>query len=81
MKTLILTKKSSHARDPRSAIGSQFSQILPAEGHLTCLAEPEEVNAAWRRWSCDLLKPDGLYPTWAASENTKFLKLKALMNC
>lgn len=78
MKTLIITEKSSQARDLRSAIGGQFGQILPAEGHLIRLAEPEEVNAAWKRWSCDLLKPDGLYPTRAAGEKTKSLKLKAI---
>jgi len=45
MKTLIITDKSSQARDLRAALADRFGQILPAEGHLLRLAEPEEVNA------------------------------------
>jgi DNA topoisomerase-3 len=78
MKTLIIVEKPSQARDLRAAIGNRFGEILPAEGHLIRLAEPDEVNAAWKRWSCDLLKPDGLYPTRAAREKTKSAKLKAI---
>jgi DNA topoisomerase-3 len=51
MKTLIITEKSSQAKDMRAALGDRFRQILPAEGHLLRLAEPEEVNAEWKRWS------------------------------
>ncbi|MDN2584280.1 DNA topoisomerase [Aquibium sp. ELW1220] len=78
MKTVIIVEKPSQARDLKAAIGSRFGEILPAEGHLIRLAEPEEVNAGWNRWSCDLLKPDGLYPTRAAREKTKSLKLTAI---
>jgi DNA topoisomerase-3 len=78
MKTLIIVEKPSQARDLRAAIGSRFGEILPAEGHLIRLAEPDEVNPDWKRWSCDLLKPDGLYPTRAAREKTKSAKLKAI---
>ena len=78
MKTVIIVEKPSQARDLRAAIGNRFGDILPAEGHLIRLAEPDEVNAAWKRWSCDLLKPDGLYPTRAAREKTKSAKLKAI---
>lgn len=78
MKTVIIVEKPSQARDLRAAIGSRFGEILPAEGHLIRLAEPDEVNAGWKRWSCELLKPDGLYPTRAAREKTKSAKLKVL---
>jgi len=78
MKTLIITEKSSQAKDMRAALGDRFGQILPAEGHLLRLAEPEEVNAAWKRWSCTLLKPDGLYPTRPAADGNKPSKLKAI---
>ena len=78
MKTLIIVEKPSQARDLRAAIGSRFGEILPAEGHLIRLAEPDEVNAGWKRWSCELLKPDGLYPTRAAREMTKSAKLRAI---
>jgi DNA topoisomerase-3 len=78
MKTLIITEKSSQAKDMRAALGDRFGQILPAEGHLLRLAEPEEVNAEWKRWSCTLLKPDGLYPTRPATDGNKPSKLKAI---
>jgi DNA topoisomerase-3 len=85
VKTLIITEKYSQAKDLRAAIGSKFGQILPAEGHLLRLAEPDEVNADWKRWSCTLLKPDGLYPTRPATGGNKAAKLKAiktaLKNC
>src|SRR3954469_3513711 len=85
MKTLIITEKSSQVKDMRAALGDRFGQILPAEGHLLRLAEPEEINAEWKRWSCTLLKPDGLYPTCPAADGNKPSKLKAiagaLKNC
>jgi len=42
MATLIITEKTSQARDLRAALGDGFGQILPAEGHLLRLAEPHE---------------------------------------
>ena len=78
MKRLVITEKSSQAKDLRAALGDRFGQILPAEGHLLRLAEPDEVNPAWKQWSCILLKPDGLYPTRPAGEGNKPAKLKAI---
>ena len=78
MKSLIITEKSSQAKDLRAALGDRFGQILPAEGHLLRLAEPEEVNAEWKRWSCALLQPDELYPTRPMNEGNKPAKLKAI---
>jgi DNA topoisomerase III len=78
MATLIITEKTSQARDLRAALGDRFGQIRPAEGHLLRLAEPHEVNASWKSWACVLLKPDGLYPTRPASEGNKPVKLKAI---
>jgi len=78
MRRLIITEKSSQARDLRAALGDRFGQILPAEGHLLRLAEPDEVNPAWKQWSCILLKPDGLYPTRPSAEGNKPAKLKAI---
>ena len=63
MKTVIIAEKGSQARDIRAAIGDRHGQVLPAEGHLLRLAEPEEVDPAWQRWSFALLKPEGFYPT------------------
>jgi DNA topoisomerase III len=78
MRTLIITEKSSQARDLRAALGDRYGQVLPAEGHLLRLAEPEEVNPEWKRWSCTLLQPDGLYPTRPAAQGNKPAKLKAI---
>jgi len=78
MSILIITEKTSQARDLRAALGDRFGQILPAEGHLLRLAEPHEVEASWKNWTCVLLKPDGLYPTRPATEGNKPAKLKAI---
>ena len=43
---IIITEKSSQARDVRAAVGNRYGAILPAEGHLILLREPEEVNPA-----------------------------------
>ncbi|ATQ69187.1 MULTISPECIES: DNA topoisomerase [Methylosinus] len=78
MATLIITEKSSQAKDLRAALGARYGQILPAEGHLLRLAEPDEINPAWKSWSCVVLKPDGLYPTRAAAQGNKPAKLAAI---
>ena len=58
---IVITEKASQAKDVRTAVGSRYGAVFPAEGHLLDLCEPEDVNPAWKRWSTDLLKPDGLY--------------------
>lgn len=78
MATLIITEKTSQARDLRSALGDRIGQILPAEGHLLRLAEPHEVEATWKSWASVLLKPEGLYPTKPATQGSKPAKLKAI---
>jgi DNA topoisomerase-3 len=78
MATLIITEKTSQARDVAAALGDRVGKILPAEGHLLRLAEPDEVNSAWKSWSCVLLKPDSLYPTRPARDGNKPAKLKAI---
>jgi DNA topoisomerase-3 len=78
MPNLIITEKSSQARDLRAALGDRFGQVLAAEGHLLRLAEPHEVEVSWKSWACVLLKPEGLYPTKPAPEGNKPAKLKAI---
>ena len=78
MSTLIITEKTSQARDLRAALGDRFGQILPAEGHLLRLAEPHEVQASWKSWASVLLKPDGLYPTKPSDQGNKPAKLNAI---
>ena len=78
MAILVITEKSSQARDLRAALGDRFGQILPAEGHLLRLAEPHEVNAAWKSWASILLKPNDLYPTHPAPGGSRSAKLQAI---
>src|SRR6266568_4830042 len=75
---IVITEKSSQAKDVRAAVGSRYGEILPAEGHLFDLLEPEDVVPAWKRWSPILLRPDGLYGTRPAQGGNKAAKLKAI---
>ena len=75
---LVITEKNSQARDVRAAVGNRYGQILPAEGHLIELLEPEDVTPGWKRWSTALLRPEGLYGTRAASGGNKAGKLAAI---
>src|SRR5258708_39933514 len=58
---IVITEKSSQAKDVRAAVGSRYGDVLPAEGHLFDLLEPEDVVPAWKRWSPILRRPEGLY--------------------
>ena len=75
---LVITEKTSQARDVRAAVGSRYGDILPAEGHLFDLEEPEDVVPEWKRWSAILLRPEGLYATRPADGGHKATKLKAI---
>src|SRR5882757_3828749 len=75
---IVITEKSSQAKDVGAAVGSRYGDILPAEGHLFDLLEPEDVVPAWKRWSPILLRPDGLYDTRPATGGNKAAKLKAI---
>jgi DNA topoisomerase III len=72
---IVITEKSSQAKDVRAAVGSGYGDILPAEGHLFDLLEPEDVVPAW---SPILLRPDGLYGTCPAEGGNKAAKLRAI---
>ena len=75
---VVITEKASQARDVRAAVGSRYGTVLAAEGHLLDLCEPEDVNPAWKRWSTELLRPDGLYGTKPAAGGNKAAKLTAI---
>ena len=42
MATLIITEKTSQARDLAAALGGRYERILPAEGRLLRLADPNQ---------------------------------------
>src|SRR4051812_2268140 len=75
---LVITEKTSQAKDVRAAVGSRYGAVLPAEGHLFDLQEPEDVVPEWKRWTAVLLRPDPLYGTRPASGGNKAAKLKAI---
>ena len=75
---IVITEKNSQAKDIRAAVGSRYGDILPAEGHLFDLLEPEDLVPAWKRWSPILLRPEGLYGTKPAQGGNKAAKLKAI---
>ena len=75
---LVITEKTSQAKDIRAAVGARYGIILPAEGHLFDLLEPEEVEPGWKRWTAVLLRPPGLYGTRPAEGGNKASKLKAI---
>src|SRR5450755_1570671 len=75
---IIITEKTSQAKDVRAAVGSRYGNILAAEGHLFDLLEPEEVVPAWKRWSPILLRPEALYDTRPAAGGNKAAKRKAI---
>ena len=75
---IVITEKTSQAKDIRAAVGSRYGDVLPAEGHLFDLFEPEDVVPAWKRWSPILLRPEGLYGTRPAEGGNKAAKLKAI---
>ena len=75
---IVITEKTSQAKDVRAAVGSRYGHILPAEGHLLDLLEPEDVVPEWKRWSPILLRPDGLYGTRPAEGGNKAAKLRAI---
>src|SRR3981081_3271452 len=75
---IVITEKTSQAKDVRAAIGSRYGDVLPAEGHLFDLLEPEDVVPAWRRWPLILLRPEGLYGTRPAQGGNKAAKLRVI---
>ena len=75
---IVITEKTSQAKDIRAAVGARYGVILPAEGHLFDLLEPEQVEPGWKRWTAVLLRPDGLYGTRPAVGGNKESKLKAI---
>src|ERR1700738_5060184 len=75
---IVITEKTSQAKDVRATIGYRYGCFLPAEGHLFDLLEPEDVVPAWKRWSPILLRPEGLYGIRPVEGGNKAVKLKAI---
>lgn len=54
---IVITEKSSQAKNVRAAVGNRYGRVMAAQGHLVELREPHEVDPDWKRWSCTVLAP------------------------
>ncbi|WP_207539617.1 DNA topoisomerase [Sabulicella rubraurantiaca] len=77
---IVITEKTSQAKDVQAAVGSKYGQIFPAEGHLLTLEEPQDVNPDWAKWSPVLLKPERRYGFKPAKGGNKGQKLQAIQS-
>lgn len=81
MKSIVLCEKPSQARNVQAAVGNRFGRVIGLRGHIIRLADPEEVNPAWAKWSCDLLRPEsGFYPFSEDSSGGKDKLLREVRN-
>lgn len=83
MSTLVICEKPSQARNVAIAIGSQYGDVLPCQGHLLRLEMPDEVNPAWKKWNLDILSPPkGLYayvPDAGSGKGPRLQKIKTAL--
>jgi len=68
---IVITEKTSQAKDIRMAVGMRYGAILPVDEHLFDLLVPGEALADWQRWSPIRLRPDCLYGAKAAAGGDK----------
>ena len=59
MKSVVICEKPSQADNLKAALGDRFGPILPAQGHLYTLADPEDYRPEWKDWrGFHLLRPE-----------------------
>ena len=76
---IVITEKSSQARNVRDAVGNRYGRVMPAQGHLVELKEPADVNPEWKSWSTALLKPEaGRYGLKPARDGRRASLLKEI---
>ena len=74
---IVICEKGSQAKNLQRALGGKYGRILPAEGHLLTLEEPEDVRPEWEKWSVDVLAPpNGLYGYKRTRQPRRAKKLK-----
>lgn len=77
--SIVLCEKPSQAKNVQAAVGNRYGRVIALRGHMLRLAEPEEINEAWKTWSFDLLRPEGgFYPLKADNSRNKGPLLKEL---
>lgn len=58
-RSIVICEKPSQAENIRAAIGDTHGDVLPAQGHLFTLADPESYKDEWKAWQgFHLLLPD-----------------------
>ena len=58
-RSIVICEKPSQAENIRAAIGSEHGEVLPAQGHLFTLQDPEKYKEEWQSWrGFHLLHPD-----------------------
>lgn len=63
MKSIVICEKPSQKAKIETAVGEKYGKVYAARGHLLRLADPHEVNPAWKNWSTQLLYPEnGEFP-------------------
>lgn len=57
-RSIVICEKPSQAENIKAAIGADHGEVLPAQGHLYTLADPESYDPAWESWrGFHLLRP------------------------
>ncbi|MEY8802109.1 DNA topoisomerase [Leisingera sp. XS_AS12] len=60
--SIVICEKGKQAQAIKRAVGSKFGQVLPAQGHILTLKEPDEVREEWAgKWRPGLLWPGRFY--------------------
>lgn len=73
MKSLVICEKPNQAKALRAALGSRFGEILPAQGHILTLKEPDEINPEWAGdWKPVLMWPGKFYPKKVSKDTKSF---------
>lgn len=49
-RSVVICEKPSQAENIRAAIGTSHGEVLPAQGHLFTLADPETYKDEWKAW-------------------------------
>ena len=72
--SLVICEKSSQARAIRAAVGTRYGPVLPAQGHIVTLVEPDECRDEWKTWSPGLLWPGRFFPKKAVPATRHLLE-------
>lgn len=69
-RSIVICEKPSQAENIKTAIGAEHGEILPAQGHLFTLQDPEKYKAEWVSWQgFHLLHPDEFKKVPTRGEN------------